>query len=192
MGHTLTFFKEFVTKPRDVGSIIPSSKVLAEVITDAANVQQADTVVEFGPGTGVVTEVIAKKIGGDTQFLALETSQDFVHVLREQCPEARIIHDSAANTRQYLEELGLDSCDCIVSGLPWAGFDEPLQEELLQAIVDVLKPGGRFVTYTYIYSPKLPGGKRFRGKLEERFSDVGKTQMVWRNVPPAFAYYATK
>jgi len=190
--HGFTFLKQFLAVPRDIGAIAPSSQRLADVVTETANVREANVVVEFGAGTGVVTEVIARKLRDGSHFLALEINPHFVEILRHQCPNVKVIHDSAANTKKHLAEAGLEHCDCIVSGLPWTSFGNDLQDELLDAVLEVLEPGGRFVTFTYIESPWLAGGKRFRQKLHERFSDVGRTPVIWWNLPPAFAYYATK
>jgi phospholipid N-methyltransferase len=58
--------------------------------------------------------------------------------------------------------------------------------------VDVLRPGGLFVTYTYVMSPLMPGGRKFKRKVLERFSRVDCTPFVLVNVPPAFVYVAER
>lgn len=188
----LRFLKEYCVSPKLVGALTPSSRALAEAVTEAAGVREANTVIEFGPGTGVFTEVIARKIRDDAQFFAIEIREDFVRAVRERCPAVTVHHDSAANARKYLADLGLDACDCIVSGLPFAIFEDALQNELLDAAADVLKPGGLFVTFTYVLGPIMPGGHKLKGKLDERFSTVEKTPVVWWNFLPAFAYRAQK
>jgi phospholipid N-methyltransferase len=124
--------------------------------------------------------------------MAMEIDPEFVAVLRERFPGVRIHHDSAANTRRYLAEMGLDACDAIVSGLPWSLFSEALQDELLGAAYDALRPGGIFVTYLYIITPATPGGAKFRKRVKERFSNTGASPIVWKNVPPAFVLWAEK
>lgn len=187
-----TFLKQFIFTPRNVGAVAPSSRVLARVITETAGVSKANAVVEFGPGTGVVTEVIARQLPRDSHFIAIEVNPTFVDMVRRRCPDVNVVHDSAANAKKHLAALGLDHCDCVISGLPWASFDGELQDALLDATLEILKPGGRFVAFTYIESPLLPGGKRFKRRLDELFQDIGKTPVVWRNFPPAFVYYARK
>lgn len=171
---------------------MPASKALAELIADAARVQDASVVVEFGPGTGAITESILRRLSPKSQFFAIELNPDFIDVLRKNYPDARIIHDCASKTKKHLEAAGLDACDCIVSGLPWAAFDEGLQDELLDAGFDALKPGGSFATYAYLFGTWLPSGRRFRKKLEQRFGKVERTHTIWWNIFPAFVYYATK
>jgi len=186
----ITFLRQFLAAPNAVGAVAPSSRGLAEAITEAGGVPRARTVVEFGPGTGVFTEAIVRKLGAEAWFLAIEVNPRFVGLLRERMPAVRVVRDSAANAPKYLREAGRPHCDCVVSGLPWASFDTALQDALLDVLAEILGPGGRFVTFSYVHSPWLPAGKRFRGKLERRFAHVERTPVVWRNLPPAFVYCA--
>ncbi len=188
----ITFLKQFMAGPKRVGALVASSRWLAEAITEAAGVCEASAVLELGPGTGAVTEVIIRKLGRGAPFLAIEISPEFVEVIRKRCPGVRVVQDSAENAKKRLAEMGAATCDCIVSGLPWASFDDDLQDKLLATVLDVLAPGGRFAAYTYIHSPLLPGGRRFRDKLCGAFREVEKTPVVWANLPPAFVYYAKK
>lgn len=188
----LTFFKGFINAPSEVGSILPSSKDLANAVADAGKVRQANVVVELGPGTGAITQAIIERLAPDATFFAMETNPDFVKVLARRFPQVRVINDSAENTHHYLAEFCLDGCDSVVSGLPWASFDPELQDALLDSVCRSLKPGGRFVTYSYLTSPLTPKGRRFRRKLRNTFRISGKTPPIWANVPPAFVYYAEK
>ena len=188
----IDFVKGYLASPKRVGAIAPSSRGLAELVTEAAGISGANAVIEFGPGTGVFTEVIARKLRPGAKFFAIEIDEEFVKVCQERCPGVTVFHDSAANVRKYMDKMGVECCDCIVSGLPFANFEDNLQEDLLSTAHSVLQPGGLFVTFTYILSPHMPRGRRFRKRLEERFSKVDKTSIVWRNVLPAFAYRAVK
>jgi len=190
--YAMRFFKEFITSPGRVGSVIPSSKELAMVVTRAANAPHAKVVVEFGPGTGAITEVILASLREDAKFFAMEINPDFVKILQKRFPSLQVFQDSAAKTPQYLPQIGETHCDAIVSGLPWTVFSDQLQDELLDAIIASLRPGGTFATYVYIHSPAVPSGKKFRNKLKARFSRTGQTGIVWKNVPPAMVVWAEK
>ncbi len=189
----IKFFKEFLAAPVHVGAFAASSRYLAEATASAAELGEASVVVEFGPGTGVITKRILPKMAEEARLMAIEIREDFAKIMREKYPEVTTVHGGAEDTAKHLQEhFGVDHCDRIVSGLPWAGFDEALQDRLLDAVDEALRPGGRFVTYTYFQSPLLPGGKRFRQKLRERFSETGETSMIWLNLPPAFVYWGVK
>jgi phosphatidylethanolamine/phosphatidyl-N-methylethanolamine N-methyltransferase len=188
----LKFFKQFLSSPAVTGSVTPSSRALADAVVRMARVSEAGTVVEFGPGSGAITGSIVANLAADAAFFAMEINADFVAIMRDRFPNVTVHHDSATNTRQYLEQIGASSCDSIVSGLPWTFFKDELQDELLETIHDVLRPGGVFSTYMYIHSPVAPAGRRFVGKLRSRFSHVEDSPVVWRNLPPAIVHGARK
>lgn len=188
----LDYFLQFIFQPQAIASVAPSSQALGDVMMRYGKVAEADYVVEFGPGTGAITQVICRTLKEGAGFLAIEMNPKFVELIREHYPEVHTVHDDALNTRTHMEEQGVSHCDTLISGLPFAAFGDGLQSGLLNAAYDILRPGGRFVTFTYIHSPFLPRGNRFRDKLRERFGNVERTPVVWRNLPPAFAYVAQK
>lgn len=177
---------------RETGAVASSSQGLAELITDLASLDSAKVVIELGPGTGVFTEKILEKIREHCIFFALEINLRFVDATRLRCPQCTVFHDSAAHARKHLNALGIQHCDAVVSGLPWAAFPESVQDENLDAVVDALTPGGTFVTFAYLHSVLLRRGKMFRKKLYSRFSQIERTPTVWRNMPPAFVYRAIR
>ena len=188
----LTFLRNCITMWHTVGAVAPSSRFLGECLAKAGRVAEASVIVEFGPGTGVLTRSIVPRLQPDATFFMMEINKEFVDVLEQRFPNVPVFHDSATNTRKHLEDFGLDGCDCIISGLPWTIFDDDLQDALLDTVQDVLRPGGRFITFAYIMSPLMSGGKKFRRKLHERFNGVAKTKVVWLNLPPAFGYCVEK
>lgn len=186
------FFRQFIAHPKEVGAFAASSKHLANAVTNAAGVPDANVVVEFGAGTGTITRVLCTRLRQDATFFALEINPDFVKMCRNCLPGVEIIEGSAENTLRYLQEHGKSECDSIVSGLPWAAFEELLQDRLLDATVDALRPGGKLATYMYLSSVLLPSGRRFKKKLESRFSKVGHSRVCWKNLPPAIVLWGEK
>ena len=188
----IQFLKEFAADPSKVGAVAPSSRYLARTLLHNLDLSGADVVVEFGPGTGAFTKHILQRIGDDTSFLAIELRETFVRQLRQFFPDVDIHHGSAEDTPKVLAERGLGLVDYIVSGLPWASFRDDLQERLLSAAIDSLKPGGCFITFAYTAVAWTPKAKGFRSKLYGAFSEVTMTRTVWRNLPPAFVYCCRK
>lgn len=188
----LTFLKQFLASPARVGALTASSKALADAVAEWGEVSTADVVFEFGSGTGVITESVVERIQPHARFLAFEISPAFAKVTRERCPRATVINDSAVNAPRYLQEIGVEYCDSIVSGLPWSTFSDTLQNELVDAILECLRPGGRFVNYGYVHAPILPNGRRFRHVLRQHFQTVTQSGAIWSNIPPAYVYCAIK
>ena len=187
-SHYTRFLATFLRHPIKTGAVAPSSRWLAERMTEDMALREAETVVELGPGTGVFTRAILDHIGSETIFLAIEINPAFAVELERQFPQAHIINGSAENLDEYLAQYGRASADSVLCGLPWAGFTQDLQDRLLSAVLKALKPGGRFATFAYCHGAVLPAGRRFREMLESNFAKVRTTKVVWRNLPPAFVY----
>src|SRR6185295_17045384 len=168
--------------------IVPSSRFLAQTILQDIELRQAKAVLEYGPGTGVFTDFILRELKPEAKFAAIELNPHFAEIFRMRYPRVRLFQDSAVNVRAICQRADMQSVDCVVSGLPWATFPESLQVQCLDAMMQVLKPGGRFVTFTYVHSQVLTGAKRFSYLLPSYFKSVSKSPVVWLNIPPAFVY----
>jgi len=154
--------------------------------------ESLQTVVEFGPGTGVFTFEIARRLKPEATYVGLETNKSFAAHLRSVLPELQFYERSAADVGPCLQMSGTASADAIISGLPWAAFSDEQQGRILDAAVSVLPPGGCFATFAYIHGLMLPAGRRFRNRLRNTFSTVDTSRVAWRNFPPAFVYRCRK
>ena len=195
LANTFQFFRQFLAHPLSIGAVSPSSRYLAREMVSWFELDAAKLIVEFGPGTGAFTAEVLKQLRPLTRFFTIEQNADFAHHMRQSYPSVTTYCDSVANVGQLCVKEGVGSeqgsVDGIICGLPWASFDNELQDELLTATVAALRPGGKFATFAYLQGTLLPAGMRFRRKLDERFANVGKSRVVWRNVPPAFIYRCT-
>ncbi|HEX6289229.1 MAG TPA: methyltransferase domain-containing protein [Herpetosiphonaceae bacterium] len=180
------FLKGFLREPRTVGSIAPSSRWLVGAMLDEAGVDTAQVIAEFGPGTGVFTDEIIRRMQPDARLLVFEVHRPFFASLRERIrdPRVELIAESAAEVGQHLQRLGLQQIDCIVSGLPFTSLPRPVTHAILQATAAALRPGGVFVTYQY--TPVL------RGLLRSYFPTARITRYVLRNIPPALVFVCRK
>lgn len=187
-----TFLKNFARNPTAVGAIAPSSQGLVDVMVDWFDWETARSVVEYGPGTGVFTQAVCQRLHPEAKFFAIERSPELARVTRSRCPDVQVCEDSAADVGRLCQLNGMQQVDAIICGLPWASFPESLQTSILDATIDVLRPGGRFATFAYWQGVALPAGLRFSKRLRASFDSVERSPTVWRNVPPAFVYRCTK
>jgi phosphatidylethanolamine/phosphatidyl-N-methylethanolamine N-methyltransferase len=147
-----------------------------------------DVVLEYGPGTGAFTDHILRELGPRSKFAAIEINPQFAAIFRAAHPGVPLFEDSAENVRAICDSMNIAVADCIISGLPWAFFSKSMQVRLLDQMMRVLKPGGRFLTFGYLQSLALPAARSLAVLLPNYFTSVFKSPIVWRNVPPAFVY----
>jgi phosphatidylethanolamine/phosphatidyl-N-methylethanolamine N-methyltransferase len=188
MSDTLTFLKNFVRHPTQVGAIAPSSPGLVEAMVEWFDWEKSQNVIEFGPGTGVFTEAVAERLGDDAKFFAIERSAELVQTTRNRCPGVTVVENSVTNVAEICRQESMGQVDAIICGLPWASFSESLQTEIMDAMLEVLAPGGQFATFAYWQGMILPAGRRFSRRLRSTFTSVERSHTVWRNLPPAFVY----
>jgi phospholipid N-methyltransferase len=183
--------RSFARQPFRTGTLVPSSRELAELMVQDVGLEAARTVVELGAGTGVFTRLIAEHVPPEAIVLAFEIDSELARGLDGTIPGVRIVNDTAEHLDRHLRDAGRSSVDVVLSGLPWANFSRVLQERLLRVVRAGLRPGGRFATFAYAGAAQLPSGRRFRRLLEASFARVETTRTVYRNFPPAFVYRCT-
>lgn len=182
----LTFIRAFLRAPRSIGSIAPSSPRLVRLMLDDARIDDAALVLEFGPGTGVFTAEILRRLRPDARLLVVELNAAFFDGLAERFrdPRMTLIQGSAADIASFLEQHGLGQADCIVSGLPFTSLPQPVTDAILTATYEVLRPGGVFVTYQYT----AVLWRRF----VRAFDSARVSRLVFRNLPPALVFVGRK
>ncbi len=188
LGQTSKFLREFLRNPHVTGAVAPSSPFLSRTVAEWIDWPNTQVLLEWGPGTGSFTREILRHKPDDCCYLAMEVSAEMVDVFRQRFPEADICLESVANVATVCEDECIEEVDCVVSGLPWAGFSDEMQTEFLDAMMGVLRRDGQFTTFAYIHGLAVPAGRRFRRKLQRYFSRVEQSHVVWANVPPAFVY----
>ena len=92
---------------------------------DAAHLQANDVVLEIGPGLGVLTRGLCERA---RHVVAIESDRRFVSYLRDQVPEAEIIHGDAL-------KVPWPAFDVIVTNLPYQ-ISSPLTFRLLATPFD--------------------------------------------------------
>jgi phospholipid N-methyltransferase len=182
------FFAEFIQKPLSIGALVPSSPYLARTIVRNAGLASAEVVLEYGAGTGGLTDYILSELHPQAKFAAIEINPQLAAIFKDTHPGIRLFEDSVENARAICDSLQVAAVDCVVSGLPWAFFSKSTQISILDELMRVLKPGGVFTTFGYLQGFALPAAWNFASLLPNYFRVVSKSSVVWRNVPPAFVY----
>ena len=173
------FFKRFLKRPFQIASIIPSSKALVERVADKIDFDQARVIAEYGPGEGVHSREIARRMRPDCQLLLFELDAAFSRDLQRQFrgdPRVHVINDNAAHLPWELRRRGIDACDYIVSGIPFSILQIDKKRALLQQTHDALAAGGRFIIYQVTNELKQ----------HAKIFDRAESEYFLQNIPPMF------
>jgi len=167
------------------GAVTRSSKYVVKDVLDLIGSEPLHTVIEYGPGDGVMTLEILKRLSPDGKMLAVEINPDFLKMLRK-IPDSRLrvedakIQDVSENIRAY----GFNDADLVLSSVPFSFLSKTEREKVVRATEQTLARGGMFVIFnqTSYIMPKL---------LKKTFGKV-KTRLEPRNIPPCLIISAAK
>lgn len=182
LADRLQFLRAFLTNPRQVGAVLPTSRWAVRDMLDLADVGSAELVVELGAGTGSQTGEILARLGADARLVALEIDPQLAKLLSERHPDPRltVVCDSAEHLEEHLDG---SLADVVVSALPYTSLEPGLRRRILDVLPRATAPQG--VTLVIQYSPVM------QGELRKRFASVRRRVSPW-NVPPAVLFACTQ
>lgn len=175
------FLRSFLTHPRQVGAVLPTSRRAVRDMLEMADLRSADLVVEMGAGTGVHTAQVLQRLGAGARFVSFEIEPRLAAVVQARLDDPRltVLSESAENLEAHLHGA---RPDVIVSALPFTSLPHGIGRTLLERAAAALAPGGTLLVLQY--SPFIaPELRRLFGGVRGRLSLL--------NVPPAFLYACT-
>ncbi|NEW09253.1 methyltransferase domain-containing protein [Paenibacillus sp. SYP-B3998] len=178
----LMFLQKFIQNPKQIGSVLPSSRFLANKMVQSVPWSEVGSVAELGSGTGAVTRFIKSSVSDSTKVFLFENDETMKANLQKQYPSFAC-HTNACYLTNVINHHGIHQLDCIISGLPFFNFPRELRETLIDQIIKALKPGGYFVAFQYSLQMKK--------HLVSAF-DIERINLVPLNFPPAFVYVCRK
>ena len=181
--------RAFVTDPKGVSALTPTSSFTLERIASKVDRDNSRLIVEYGPGSGVLTDRLLERLSPDGRLVAIELNAGLAARLRKVMPDPRltIIQGSAEQVQEHLGRLGLDSADYVLSGMPFFWLPSDVASKLVAETHKALGPGGKFIAYQMFFQ----GRKYLRDHLERHFSKV-TTEFEMLNLPPYRIYEAAK
>jgi phospholipid N-methyltransferase len=174
-----SFIGEFFRNPATVGSLVPSSRELTDHVMGPIDFGTARCIVEYGPGTGVFTDIIIRRRRAETVVLLVEVNRRFSQLLKERYsgqPNVHVIHGSADKTGQYLREIGAPPADYVVCGLPFSSLPRRQGWRIVEHTRELLLPASKLILFQYSLRNK---------KLFEKFFRLLNHEHVLLNLPPA-------
>ena len=110
-------------------------KAVLNDFIDACELSIEDEVVEIGPGKGVITELLARRVKHLTCIELDLNLEHFINVLKDKYKNIDVLYGNALN--QYIPP-----CDKIVSALPYS-ITEPFIEKRTFKKMTPIRPGKR-------------------------------------------------
>ena len=175
----LLFFGQLLRRPREISALAPSSAGLARAMTEGLG-PDTGRVVEFGPGTGVITRAILARGVRPADLTLFEMNADFTVLLNGQFPGVTL-HNLPAQEAARLCASGVGR---VISGLPLLSMPQPVRQAIVGAAFAVLAPGGRLVQFTYGPTPPLDPAT-----LSALGLSAIRGPKIWINLPPARVYH---
>ncbi len=173
------FFKRFLKRPFQIASIVPSSRAMVERVASKMDFTRPRVIAEYGPGEGVHSREIARRMTPDSHLLLFELDPAFARDLERQFaddPRVHVIHGDAASLPFELKRHGIASCDYILSGIPFSILKIEKKRALLRKTYDALAPNGIFIIY------QVTNELKQHATLFEH----GKSEYFLQNIPPMF------
>jgi phospholipid N-methyltransferase len=173
------FLKRFLQRPLQIASIVPSSKALVKRVAGKMDFSRRRVIAEYGPGEGVHSREIARRMTADSHLLLFELDPTFARDLERQFaddPRVHVVHGNAASLPEELERRGFAKCDYILSGIPFSILKIDKKRALLQKTYDALAPGGSFIIY------QVTNELRQHATLFEH----ADSEYFLQNIPPMF------
>ncbi len=185
MSSKKSFIQQYWREKKMVGAISPSSPFLTEKMLEDIDFNNNNIFVEIGPGTGVFTKHLIKKMNINCKLLVFELNTAFYKELISQINDERviIINDSAEKLENYLSQYQLKKVDVIISSLPLSNFPQRITLKLLRIFQLNLREAGKFIQFQYSLKQKK--------EIEHVFSKVS-ISFTALNIPPAFVYSCDK
>lgn len=143
-------FKRFLARPLQVAYVLPSSKALIQRVLKRVDFRAPRVIVEFGGGEGCYTREIARKMCPDSKLVVFELDAHLAGHLRSQFHHDRritILNKDAALFELELKKLGVETCDYVISGIPFSYLEPRKKREILRNVHAGLASEGQFIVY---------------------------------------------
>lgn len=152
---------------------------MVERVASKMDFSEPRVIAEYGPGEGVHSREIARRMSPDSQLILFELDPDLSRDLERQFgsdPRVHVINGDAARLPDELARLGVDACDYIVSGIPFSILEIEKKRALLKKTYDALLPGGSFIIY------QVTNELRQHATLFQH----AESEYFLQNIPPMF------
>ncbi len=188
------FFLRFIVKPKQTGSIIPTSQTASiELIQPMLHKAIPRTILEVGAGTGPVTEVIIDHLAPEDHLDVLEIDPVLCDLLQEKFKDYNQVHIHCTPVERWqpayhydviistvpLSNLTLDEVDLIVDQ-----FDRLAKSRGVLSYIEYI--GGAEIKMLVGQKKELQTADRLKQFRDQHHT---RTVSVLANVPPTYVHH---
>jgi len=182
------FVREYWRNIREIGSLLPDSRVCVDALLAHVPFGSAKIIVECGAASGAVTREIIRRKRPETLLVSFEKNATLHSLLQSSSRGRNVTHVNAdifTCPSVLSATFGVTGAevDCIVSTLPCSCLD--VDGLLRTAVLPVLAGDGVFIQYMHTLS--VLKGFRLGPILKKHYRSV-RSELVIRNLPPAVVY----
>ena len=179
----INFLKTFVFD-KNVGAIMVSSRFVVQEIVKHLP-KNVRTIIECGPGEGVVTRALLKRLSPEGKLIVIEANKVFASLLQKNIHDARlkIAQGNAQDMITHADTHGIGAVDVVVASIPFSFLTPSDRLRIVRDAHKLLRSGGRLIIFNYsplMYRPM----KQIFGNAHISFE--------LRNIPPCFIMIAEK
>jgi phospholipid N-methyltransferase len=180
-----SYVKEYIAD-KDVGALHPSSRFLVRRLIRCLRPASIRTIVEFGPGPGVVTRPLLDALSPGARYIAIEKNPAFLAALKSSIsdPRLRVVEGDACSVREILASEGVAAADAVIASIPFSFLTKDQRVGLVDAVESLLADDGDFVIF-HQFSPMM------RSLARKRFPQV-RVLFEPRNIMPCFLLHCRK
>jgi phospholipid N-methyltransferase len=179
----MIFYRQLLKSAKHTGAIAPSSPFLARKICSVADIPQAKTILELGPGTGAITKELLKYVNAPHNLFTVEINPEFITHLQKKYPQITHLNADIKSLGAICKKYAIPQADIIVSGIPFTDFNKEECNIMFREISEAMHSESKFILFTY--SP-------IRFKAFFQWFEKISLHYVPLNLPPAYVLVLRK
>jgi phospholipid N-methyltransferase len=135
-------------KDYKVAAFASSSKFLIKEVLKEFEVSiEPQVIIEFGPGDGVLSKELLKKMKDKDRLILVEQNQDFLNIIRKIRDDRVQIYEGYAQDFPYERYLSKRKADYVFSSIPFSFLKPGERDLVIKKISQNLKPKGKLVIF---------------------------------------------
>ena len=162
-----------------------TSNHLTKKMVSKINFKNADIIVEYGAGSGIITKQLLNRMNENSKLFVFETNENYTNFLSGiNDKRLQIINYDAEKAKSILlETYNVENVDYIISKISLNSINRRKRKRIIFKSYNLLNKNGKFIGYQYF--PTI------YGLLKKKFSKISMSYTLI-NIPPAFIFEGIK